>query len=200
MDIPAWVWMLVVVLVIGGFIALVVAASRETSSEEDDLLASRLIEFSERGEITSLEEIELSQPFRERVIVPLLLRVGDISARFTPQKLIEDTELKIELAGNPIRMGAPAFLASRFFAAIIIGGLLFVVFLFPSGNSPVELNPYIIVPLATLFGFFFPQLWLQSKIDARQKEILKAMPDALDLLTICVEAGLGFDAGPKAVT
>ncbi len=201
MGIPALVWVLLGLLVIGGVIALVVAASRETSSsQEDDLLSARLVEFSERGEITSLEEIELSQPFRERVIVPFLLRVGEISARFTPQKLIEDTELKIELAGNPIRMGAPAFLASRFFAAIIIGGLLFLVFLLPSGDSPVELNPYLIVPLATLFGFFFPQLWLQSKIDARQKEIQKAMPDALDLLTICVEAGLGFDAAMAKVS
>jgi tight adherence protein C len=187
-------------LVIGGVIALVVAASRQTSSNEDDLLAARLVEFSERGEITSLEEIELSQPFRDRVIVPFLLRIGDISARFTPQKLIEDTELKIELAGNPVRMGAPAFLATRFFAAGILGGLLFLVFLLPSGSSPVEMNPYLIVPLATLFGFFFPQLWLQSKIDARQKEIQKAMPDALDLLTICVEAGLGFDAAMAKVS
>ncbi len=200
MDIPALVWIILGLLVIGGVVALVVAASRQTSSDEDDLLAARLIEFSERGEITSLEEIELSQPFRERVIVPILLKVGDISARFTPQKLIEDTEMKIELAGNPIRMGAAAFLSTRFFAAAILGGLLFLVFLFPSGDSPVELNPYLIVPLATLFGFFFPQLWLQSKIDARQKEIQKAMPDALDLLTICVEAGLGFDAAMAKVS
>jgi tight adherence protein C len=49
-------------------------------------------------------------------------------------------------------------------------------------------------------GFFFPQLWLQGKIDKRQKEILKAMPDALDLLTICVEAGLGFDAAMSKVS
>lgn len=200
MGIPAWIWIILGLLVIGGIIALVVTASRQTSSNEDDLLAARLVEFSERGEITSLEEIELSQPFRDRVIVPFLLRIGDISARFTPQKLIEDTELKIELAGNPVRMGAPAFLATRFFAAGILGGLLFLVFLLPSGSSPVEMNPYLIVPLATLFGFFFPQLWLQSKIDSRQKEIQKAMPDALDLLTICVEAGLGFDAAMAKVS
>ena len=43
-------------------------------------------------------------------------------------------------------------------------------------------------------GFFLPDLWLKSRIDRRQKEIRKALPDALDLLTICVEAGLGLDA------
>jgi tight adherence protein C len=51
-----------------------------------------------------------------------------------------------------------------------------------------------------LLGFFFPQLWLQSIIDRRQHSVRKAMPDALDLLTICVEAGLGFDAAMSKVS
>jgi tight adherence protein C len=51
-----------------------------------------------------------------------------------------------------------------------------------------------------ILGFAFPQLWLQSKINSRQTEIRKAMPDALDLLTICVEAGLGFDAAMAKVS
>lgn len=193
------IWVIVGVLVVGGVVALVVVANRQQSSPEDDLLASRLVEFSERGEMASLEEIELSQPFYERVIAPILLRIGDISARYTPQNVIEETERKIELAGNPITMGASAFLASRFVVAILFGGLLSVVFFLP-GGSPIDMNPYFIVPAATLIGFFFPQLWLQGKIDSRQKEIQKAMPDALDLLTICVEAGLGFDAAMSKVS
>lgn len=198
-DVSVWVWVVISLFVIGGVVALVVAGSREASSEEDDLLTSRLIEFSERGELASLEEIELSQPFQERVIVPILLRVGEISARFTPQHLIEDTELKLELAGNPISMGASTLLASRFVIAGVLGGFLFVIFLF-APESSININPYIIVPLFTIIGFFFPQLWLQSKINSRQKEIRKAMPDALDLLTICVEAGLGFDAAMAKVS
>lgn len=194
------VWVIVGVVVIGGVVALVVAGNRQQRpSGDDDLLVSRLAEFSERGEMASLEEIELSQPFYERVVVPVLLKVGDLSSKYTPQNLIEETERKIELAGNPITMGAAAFLASRFFVAIFFGGLLTVVFLLP-GGSPIKMNPYLIVPLATLLGFFFPQLWLQGKIDNRQKEIQKAMPDALDLLTICVEAGLGFDAAMSKVS
>lgn len=195
-----WIWIIIGFLVIGGIVALVIAGQREAaSSGEDDLLASRMIEFSERGEVASLEEIELSQPFQERVIVPILLKVGEISARFTPQHLIEDTELKIELAGNPIRMAASTFLASRFVIAGVLGGFLFIIFLF-APKSAIDINPYLIVPLFSIIGFFFPQLWLQGKITARQKEIRKAMPDALDLLTICVEAGLGFDAAMSKVS
>jgi len=196
-----WIWIIIGFLVIGGIVALVIAGQREASSSgEDDLLASRLVEFSERGdEVASLEEIELSQPFQERVIVPILLKVGEISARFTPQHLIEDTELKIELAGNPIRMAASTFLASRFVIAGVLGGFLFIIFLF-APKSAININPYLIVPLFAIIGFFFPQLWLQGKINSRQKEIRKAMPDALDLLTICVEAGLGFDAAMSKVS
>ena len=194
------VWIIIGVIVIGGVAALVAAANRQDRpSGDDDLLASRLVEFSERGEMASLEDIELSQPFYERVVVPILLKIGDLSARYTPQNLIDETERKIELAGNPITIGAPAFLASRFVVALVFGGLMMVVFMLP-GGSPIDMNPYLIVPGAFLVGFFFPQLWLQGKIDTRQKEILKAMPDALDLLTICVEAGLGFDAAMSKVS
>jgi tight adherence protein C len=55
------------------------------------------------------------------------------------------------------------------------------------------------VILFTILGFSFPHLWLQSKINGRQREIRKAMPDAMDLLTVCVEAGLGFDAAMSKV-
>ena len=200
MESIPWAWIIFGLFLVGGIAALVIAGRRESSSGgEEDLLTARLVEFSERGEVTSLEEIELSQPFQERVVVPVLLRVGEISAKFTPQHLIDDTELKIELAGNPVRMAASTFLASRFVIAGVFGGILFIVFLF-APKSSIDINPYVAVPLVTVLGFFFPQLWLQSKIDRRQKEIQKAMPDALDLLTICVEAGLGFDAAMAKVS
>lgn len=195
-------WIAIIgVLLVGGFIFLVVVANRQQqeSTSDDDLLASRLIEFTERGEVASLEEIELSQPFYERVVLPILLKVGDVSARFTPQNLIEETERKIELAGNPISVGAPIFLASRFVISVVFGLLTgALLFLLPEGT--LDVNPYLAIGGGMVLGFFYPQSWLDGKIKARQKEIQKAMPDALDLLTICVEAGLGFDAAMSKVS
>ena len=64
--------------------------------EDDDPLQARLAEFIQRGDdVTSLEEIELSQPFSERVIIPVIRRIGEFSARFTPQKAIQDTASEI---------------------------------------------------------------------------------------------------------
>ena len=151
-----WIWIVIGILIVGGAIALVVVGSKNISSDGGDPLMDRLAEFSERGEMVSLEELELSQPFRERVIVPSLQRVGEISTRFTPQKLLEETTLKIELAGNPMNLEAATFLASRFVVAIFFGGLLFLLTA-AAPASGISLDPLIIVPLFTVIGFFFPQ-------------------------------------------
>ena len=192
-----WTGIIVVVIIIVIVAAILIFAGARQPKEEEDPLAARLAEFSERGEVVSLEEIELSQPFADRVILPVARHLGNISARFTPQHQVETTAKNLELAGNPGRLDASSFLALRFVVAGAFGGLLFLVFLF-SHNWPLS-REFLTTIIFTVLGFFFPQLWLKSRIDRRQKEIRKAMPDALDLLTICVEAGLGFDAAMAKV-
>jgi tight adherence protein C len=194
-------WVIVGIVLIAGAIVLVIVGRRTASESErdDDPLMARLAEFTERGDVVSLEDLELSQPFSERIIVPILRAIGEFSTRFTPQKVLEETNLKMELAGNPVRMDAATFLASRFIVAALFGGFLILIF---SISPPTwSLGTRILVVLLfIILGFAFPQLWLQSKINSRQTEIRKAMPDALDLLTICVEAGLGFDAAMSKVS
>jgi tight adherence protein C len=187
-----------VIVLIGAIAVIVVSLRRNTQGEEDDPLQARLAEFIQRGDVTSLEEIELSQPFSERVIVPVIRRIGEFSARFTPQKAIQDTARRLELAGNPWPIDAATFLAIRFILAVVLGGFLVAVVIISPPSNPSDNFMYI--GGATFAGFFLPHLMLTSKITRRQKEIRKAMPDALDLLTICVEAGLGFDAAMSKVS
>jgi tight adherence protein C len=160
---------------------------------------ARLAEATERGNVvTSLEQIEMQQPFTERVVLPLLQRIGELSTAFTPQKVLEDTSRRLEIAGNPGRIDASTFLASRFVVAAFFGGLLLMVGLFSPNRWPLG-QIILVVVIFGLLGFFFPQLWLQSRINARQNDIRRALPDALDLLTICVEAGLGLEAAMSKV-
>lgn len=189
------------VILIGGAIYLVVIGNRTMSAQDEnvDPLMARLAEFSERGELVSLEQIELSQPFSERVIVPIVRRFGELSARFTPQKVLLDTTRKLELAGNPGRIDAATFLATRFIVPVIFDGFLLLISRFAPTPWPFG-RLLLALLIFGLVGAFFPQLWLTSKIQARQKEIRKAMPDALDLLTICVEAGLSFDSAISKVS
>ena len=196
-----FIWIVVILVIIGGVVALIVADMRTAQGQQDDdPLMARLAEATQRGDVvSSLEQIEMQQPFNQRVILPFLRRVGEMSARFTPQKALEDTTRKLELAGNPGRIDAGAFLASRFVVATVFGGLLLMVSIL-SPNRWALGQTVLVVGIFTALGFFFPQLWLQGRINARQKDIRKAMPDALDLLTICVEAGLGFEAAMSKVS
>ncbi|MDX1377225.1 MAG: type II secretion system F family protein [Anaerolineales bacterium] len=195
--------MLTVVIIVGLFIIIVaiaiVSVSLTRGSEsDDDPLQARLAEYIQRGDVTSLEEIELSQPFAERVIVPAIKRIGEFSARFTPQKALQDTARRLEMAGNPWPIDAATFLAIRFILALVLGGFMIaIVFIAPFENPS---DNALFTGGAAFGGFFLPHLILSSRITNRQKEIRNAMPDALDLLTICVEAGLGFDAAMAKVS
>ena len=183
--------------ILGGAAVLVVAGIQKAKAIHEDPLAARLAEYSQRGDSVSLEEIELSQPFSDRVVMPIMRRIGDMASRFTPQHAVDQTRKLLELAGNPGRMVASTFMVLHFVAAVLFGGIVFVLTLFSKTFSlPIKL---LIVLVFTVLGYFFPDLWIRSKINGRQKSVRKAMPDALDLLTICVEAGLGFDAAMSKV-
>src|SRR5690349_4395680 len=195
------IWIVVIVIVVGGAGTLIVVGMRYSGArqqDEGDPVLERLAEASQRGEMVSLEEAELQQPFTERVLIPIIRRVGELSTRFTPQNLLVETTKKLELAGNPGRIDAATFLASRFVVAFVFGALLLLIALFSANKWPLG-RIVLVVSLFFGLGFVVPQMWLQSRINSRQNEVRKAMPDALDLLTICVEAGLGFDAAMAKV-
>ena len=191
-----WIVLIAIVLVV---VIAVIAASwrRNARGEEDDPLQARLAEFIQRGDVASLEEIELSQPFSQRVLVPLINRVGEFSARFTPQRAIQSTARQMELAGNPWPINAATFLAIRFILGVLLGGLAITAFIGSATWSTSDKAMFI--GGAAIGGFYLPHIMLTTRVTRRQKEIRKALPDALDLLTICVEAGLGFDAAMSKV-
>ncbi len=193
MNIFIWIFIGIIVVLA---VALIVVGMRNRQDETP--LDDRLADYISRGEEVSLEEIELSQPITERVIVPIVQKIGELTEKFTPQNAIEDTEKKLELAGNPPGIDPTIFWAARFIVAIGVGGILLFVFSVSSMNWTWG-RKLLMTGIFSVIGFFMPQLLLQSKISSRQDMIRKSMPDALDLLTICVQAGLGFDAAMSRV-
>lgn len=184
------------VLVIIGAIVLIVIGLRTPST--DNILEQRLQDFSALDGTVNLEDLEMAQPFSERIIIPLARKMGEIATRFTPQNALQNTQKKLELAGNPGRMEPSMVLLLQFGGAALFGGLLILVFTVANSKWPLGRITLLVVAFSVI-GFYFPQLWLQSKISRRQKEVRLGLPDALDLLTICVEAGLGFDAAMAKV-
>ena len=177
-------------------IVLVIVGLR--SPEATDPLQARLAEASTRSEVVSLEELELSLPFNERVLLPIVRAMGQFAARFTPQATLEGIQHKLDLAGNPANLDPTAFWAIRIVASLLFGGLVIALFIVAPGNIRWTWTLGLTVLFLAL-GYFFPDLWIRSKIRKRQDDIIKAMPDALDLLTICVGAGLGFEAAMAKV-
>ena len=160
MNINILLWGLVALVLIGGAVILGVIGARyaRNAQEENDPLMNRLAEASQRGELTSLEDIELSQPFSERILVPFMRSVGEFSARFTPQKALQDTSRKLELAGNPGQIDAATFLASRFVVAGVFGGLMLLISFLAPNPWPLP-QVILLVGVFLVLGFFFPQLW-----------------------------------------
>jgi tight adherence protein C len=139
----------------------------------------------------NLEELELQQPFIERTLRPLMARLSGAVARLTSTSFTERTAKRLALAGNPSNMRTADWLAIKAIGAVIGGVLLFLLFGLGGGNIVVGV---LLGAVGMAFGYILPEFWLGSRIRKRQHTILLQIPDALDLLTISVRAGLGFDA------
>jgi len=139
----------------------------------------------------TLEELELQQPFFERTIRPLAMRLSGIGQRFTSSKKMSHTEQRLSQAGNPADLRTSDFLGLKVAVSMGVAVVVVLIFTLVLGNFAFGL----IAALALgVIGFFAPDFWLTRRIKKRRKAILMAIPDTLDLLTISVRAGLGFDA------
>jgi len=188
--------LLLIVVFIVGLLAVFLVIVGLRAPQPMDPIQERLAEFSARDEPMTLEEIELSQDFYERIILPFFNRIGKFASRFTPQATLQSARRKLEMAGNPMQMDPAFFLALRLILAFLFGGMVFLVYVV--GHRPF-LQGLAFTSLFIVLGFVFPDIWLTGRIRRRQRSIFRAMPDSLDLLTICVEAGLGFDAAMSKV-
>jgi tight adherence protein C len=186
----------VVLIAVLGALTLIVASILLLRRAEDDPLISRIEEYAIREEPASIEEIELSLPVTDRLLVPLLRRLSQLVIRLTPQTMLERSAHKLELAGSPGNISAAEFWAIRGIFAVVLGGLFF----FLLGNFGQDPGRRLLYTVAvTVMGFFLPSLYLSSSISRRQEAIVKKFPDALDLMSICVDAGLTFDGSMARV-
>jgi tight adherence protein C len=178
-----------------GVLLFFLGLARTPSSNTSQTVAERLAVYGGEKPLT-VEEIELQRPFSERVLRPAIERLGSLLSRSTPQKARQDLLNRLELAGRPGNLTPEDFAAVRLVAAAVLAALGLLVGLLLA--NPV----YLVVSLVagTILGYYLPVIWLKQKVDSRRTEVQKGLPDALDLLVICVDAGLGFDAALARVT
>jgi tight adherence protein C len=190
---------LLLAVVVGlGILMIFYGLSRTPSTNTAQMVQQRLSVYGAGGsdKPLTIEEVELSRPFSERFLRPAIERLGNLLSRSTPAKARQDLDNRLELAGRPGNLtpadfGAIRLVAAAVMAAVGLGiGLLL--------GTPV----YLVISLAigAVLGYYLPVLWLKQKVDARRAAIQKGLPDAMDLLVIAVDAGLGFDAALARVT
>jgi tight adherence protein C len=138
----------------------------------------------------TLEELELQQPIFERTLRPLATRLSGLAQRFASPQKVSRTEQRLSMAGNPGDLRTVDFLGLKLVVAVLLAGAGFVVLGILFGSPAFGIVACLV--FATL-GFLTPEFWLSRRIKRRQKLILLAVPDTLDLLTISVRAGLSFD-------
>ncbi len=140
----------------------------------------------------NLEELELQQPFMERTLRPLFGRMSGTVSRLGSSSFTERTEKRLALAGNPGDLRVADWLGIKVVSAVIFAIVFFLVFNFLLATGFVMALALGAAGLAV--GYIAPEFWLSGRVRKRQKAILLMIPDTLDLLTISVRAGLGFDA------
>ena len=185
--------MLFLQLGIGLGLILVVGALVYVGLREDrngNPLDDRLAALGEREiDVESLEQLELQLSFKDRVLIPVVEKLAELTAKFTPQKQLEQSRRLIELAG--MSTDPTQFFLLRI-VLTIVGGVvgLALGFLVLKGSA---FQALLATAVGIGLGNYFPVMSMSSRIQKRQAEVVRALPDALDLLVICVEAGLGFD-------
>lgn len=183
---------LIVATVFASFAATVVALlSRERAS----VMETRIQSFRNRTLLKDDLSVDLDISFMDRVLKPSVERIAETAAKVLPQKSISEIQHQLVMAGNPMRLNTFLTFWAAMMGVVMLGALLVLV----SVSFPLIPHKLGIFALLFFIGYFYPRMWLKSKVKAKQKLVIKALPDALDLITTCVEAGLGLDAALQRV-
>jgi len=175
-------------------LAIVLVGSALSSSSETGVVRSLAVLEAMTNAPKELNE-QLDKPFADRVIAPFQNRALKVGRRISGADTAERIRRKLDLAGNPPGWTVDRVLSGKVLGAVVglVGGLVFSLMI----SSPA-MKIFIVVG-ATVVGFFAPNLYLYQRTHERSERLQRDLPDAIDLLTISVESGLGFDAALQQV-
>ena len=174
------------VLVFLAVASLILGLARRSPS----LIEARMQDFRTRTVNTVEGEADLSVPFSERVLFPSVEALANAATSVLPARVLANIEKQLVRAGSPMSLNA--YVVFWMISVFLISGLMLAAVVVVWGA--VGIQQALVVLMFAAVGWMAPGLWLKGRLGARQKLVIKTLPDALDLVTTCVEAGLGLDA------
>ena len=145
---------------------------------------------------TSKKEGEELPSFFQRVMVPFLSKIASFVKRVSPKGIVAANRRRLELAGNSESFSVDIYLAIKFLLPVGFLFLLIIIALFSDVSFLMRILLLALIPLS----YFLPDLFIRRKIALRQSDIKKSLPNALDLLSVSVQAGMGFDIALSRVS
>jgi len=143
-----------------------------------------------RQRLVAGEPTDLGMPFGDRVLRPAVYGFGKALSNFLPATFLAGVQKSLIMAGSS--MTAATFVSFWAVSTGVFVGLVIIVLVALGGSFGAQ--GFLGLLVMAGIGFSLPLLWLRSAVRSRQRRIVKSLPDALDLVTTCVEAGLGLDA------
>jgi tight adherence protein C len=187
------------VTIVSGVLLFVVSLrwirADEISFRVKEFVAEGTMQGQAPPEDISTRRFDIVGPFTERTILPAFRRLGGFLSRMTPGSILTDIDSQLMIANNPLGMGSTEFLGVQilFFVLSVIVTVLII----------RRTDDFIFTLLALLLLvilILLPTIWLRSQVRKRQSSILKGLPDAIDMLSVCATAGLGFDQSLQRVS
>jgi tight adherence protein C len=181
--------------VLGILSSLLIYFGMKKGKSANSNIEDRLSSFGAQN-VQTLAEREQAEGFTSRVFRPMIKKWSSSLGSKSPASALDKTREKLAQAGNPSGMGPVEFLGLRYLTALGLGGSILLLLII----SGIEMGQSLLIGgICGVLGFMMPNIWLDRKRKARRKEIMLSLPDAIDLLTISVESGLGFDPALQRV-
>ena len=133
-------------------------------------------------------------PFTQRLLMPIMRLPVRQMERLMPTQMLDGVKERLILAGEPMALNG--YLTFQIISIVMFTGMPILLFM---SSGPLSLMKIGVILGFIIVGFMLPQMWLKSRVNGRQTAIIKSLPDAFDLITTCVEAGLGLDAALSRV-
>jgi len=140
---------------------------------------------------------EINGSLFSRTIISWFNKLLHFIVRFTPEKMAIDMEHKLTIAGNPANLHAGKFFAIRFL--VFLAGII-LAFLVNLDFTNIKNASVLFRILIIAICLVLPGVWLDGRVRSRQDEIRRSLPDALDMLSVCASAGLGFDQSMQKIS